>query len=238
MVNTFLVSSDFTQSAQLLDQKRLPNQRREAFQILCHVQRLTAIGDLLVTPLPIDPYLWYNWVRQVVKDYRQWSSTQHHQLVRINGHWTTAQLDYIVGPQDLTIRFGYIYHPAVLMWLGYEESLKMYLNAHILASIDRGIKNKMDTYEISPNVARPPWTYDSDFITRHRAVLLNKELDRHETPWYQLKPEFMGIPNTLIYYWPYTPKIGKSAKTHGEADLTHRYKTEPLQFKLKLKLKT
>jgi hypothetical protein len=237
MVNTFLVSSDFTQSAQLLDQKRLPNQRREAFQILCHVQRIKAIGDLLVIPLPTDPYLWYNWVRQVVKDYQQWSLSHHLQLVRINGQWTTAQLDYNVGQNDLTIRFGYIYHPAVLMWLGYEESLKMYLNAHILVSIERGIKNKMDTYEIHVDTVRPPWTHDPNFITRHRAVLLKKELDRHETPWYQLKPEFMIIPTSFIYYWPFTPKIGQSAKTHGEADLTQIYKTEPVRFTFKLKSK-
>lgn len=237
MVNTFLVNSDFTQSAQLLDQKRLPNQRREAFQILCHVQRLKAMGDLLVTPLPTDPYLWYNWVRQVVKDYRQWSSTQHLQLVRINGQWTTTQMDYIVGQNDLTIRFGYIYHPAVLMWIGYEESLKMYLNAHILASIERGIKNNMKIYEIPTDVIRPPWTYDHDFITRHRAVLLKKELDRHETPWYQLKPEFMTIPTTVLYYWPFTAKLGQSAKIQGEADLTHRYKKETVRFTFKLKSK-
>ena len=69
MVNTFLVLTDYLQSARLLDHKRLPNQRREAFQILCHVQRLKAMGLLVGNPLPTDPYHWYTWIRVVIKQY-------------------------------------------------------------------------------------------------------------------------------------------------------------------------
>jgi hypothetical protein len=123
---------------------------------------------------------------------------------------------------DLTIKFGYMYHPAVLMWLGYEEALKDYLNAHIEETISRGIKNTMIMYD-TENVVRPPWTYDAEFIARHRAILLKKELDRNEKPWYQLMGLFIDELAPKIYYWPYTPSIGKSAQIQGESDLLRKY---------------
>lgn len=243
MVNTFLVDIDFIQSARLLDRRRLPNQRREAFQILCHVQRLTAMGQLLESPYPKDPYLWYNWIRCIVKAYQQWSHDTSRKLVRMNGQWNQMEKNYVIGTNDIDIRFGYIYHPAVLMWLGYEEALKSYLNAHILVTTERGIQNKMVLQEVSNPliITRPPWTYDYDFITRHRSVLLKKELIRNETPWYQLKSEFTTtLTTTPLYYWPFTPKIGSMAKNQGESDHSKKYlqgeKSFPMKLKLQLKM--
>lgn len=226
MVNTFLVDTDFRQSAKLLDRKRLPNQRREAFQILCNIQRLKAIGSVVNNSLPNHPYLWYWWIRRVIKQYRQYSSHIKCQLVRIDDQWgwvpdqLAATLE--LGKHDLTIKFGYIYHPAVLMWLGYEQALKQYLNAHIDEAIARGINNLMERYQVTDPI-RPAWTYDSEFIARHRAVLLKKELDRHEPPWYQLMDLFCHSSTTRLYYWPYTHSIGQSAKIQGEADISRKY---------------
>jgi hypothetical protein len=107
------------------------------------------------------------------------------------------------------------------MWLGYEEALKEYLDVHIEASIKRGIKNKMERYYVK-NILHPPWTYDQDFIQRHRSVLLKKEIDRHEKPWYQLIPNFTND-GPCLYYWPYTLSIGASATNQGESDASKRY---------------
>ena len=142
-----------------------------------------------------------------------------------------------------SIIYGYIYHPAVLMWLGYEDALKEYLDAHIEATIARGIKNNMERYQVK-NSLRPAWTNDTDFIERHRAVLLKKEIDRQEKPWYQLIPLFTNTSSIQhrpapVYYWPYTSSIGKSAKTQGEADSVKKYQNEvklPYQFQFKMKI--
>jgi hypothetical protein len=225
MVNTFLVHTDFLESAKLLDRRRLPNQRREAYQILCNIQRLKAIGQHTSNPLPNDPYLWYAWIRTVIKQYRQYSDQIGCNLVKLDQmdwQWIPKQQTFEIGKKDLTIKFGYIYHPAVLMWLGYEEALKEYLNAHIVQTIARGIKNTMDQYSIK-NAPHPPWTYDPEFTARHRAMLLKKELDRNESPWYQLMNIFTEESVPCLYYWPFTPSIGSSAKIQGEADLSRKY---------------
>ena len=221
MVNTFLVHTNFVESAKLLDQKRLPNQRREAFQILHHVQQLKAMGNFVNHPLPIDPYEWYDWIRLVIKQYRQKSCQLNGQLVLVD-EWIFVTNDHIPNVKQ-TIKYGYIYHPAVLMWLVFEEALKEYLTAHIDVSISRGIKNNMKRYDVT-NSPRPPWTLDTDFITRHRTILLHKEIDRHEKPWYQLMPIFTENSIPRLYLWPFTHSIGHSAKIQGEADMNRRYK--------------
>jgi len=232
MVNTFLVVTNYTDSARLLDRKRLPNQRREAYQILCNIQRLKAMSK---TPVQVNPYEWYGWIRTAINLYRQESTQRHQDLVRINGQWQwqwqwqwqcqrhDQKLTIPVITDVMTITYGFMYHPAILMWLGYEESLKEYLDAHIAVSIERGIKNTMSRYSVT-NTPQPPWTQDPDFLARHRAMLLKKELERHETPWYQLNPLFTAEVGPARYFWPYTPTIGSAAQIQGEADTTRRYK--------------
>jgi|UniRef100_A0A6C0BJH6 hypothetical protein len=236
MVNTFLVHLNYTESAKLLDHKRLPNQRREAFQILCHIQRLKAIGTYLQQPLPSDPYLWYDWIRKIIREYRKISADQDGRLVRINQQWQfISNKDPSILPEtvELEIVYGYIYHPAVLMWLGYEESLKEYLTAHITISIARGVKNNMQCYE-THNATRPPWTLDPSFITRHRTILLQKEIDRHETPWYQHIPDFIDPLTPKRYFWPFTPSLGPTARNQGESDPNGKYR---VRIKITIKLK-
>ena len=224
MVNTFLVDTNFLVSARLLDRKRLPNQRREALQILHNIQKLKSMGLFIGDPLPNDPYMWYPWIRRVIQSYRVISKQLNGSLMCFQDQWVFTSGESLEVP-TLTITYGFIYHPAVLMWLGYEDALKEYLDAHIEATIERGFKNTMIRYPCR-NAPRPAWTWDNDFIARHRAVLLHKELTRVEDPWYQLMSTFTststeGVP--CLYYWPYTPSIGKSANNQGEADLTQRY---------------
>jgi hypothetical protein len=198
MVNTFLIHLNFLESAKLLDKRRLPNQRREALQILHIIQWLKqANHDPAV--LPSNPYDWYSWIRQVIRVYRSNTPSPHVP--------------------------GFVYHPAVLMWLGHEDSLKEYLDAHIEITISRGIKNTMLRYDVR-NAPRPPWTIDPDFISRHRMVLLRKEMERGEPPWYQLMDHFIVTQVPSLYYWPYTPSLGKAALNQGESDHSHRYMTK------------
>jgi hypothetical protein len=226
MVNTFLVHSNYLKSAKMLDNKRLPNQRREAFQILNNIQRLKAMGEFVDNVLPKDPYIWYDWIRIVIKMYKIKSVKMSGNLYKINGAWEFVE-KIIPLNFELEIRYGYIYHPAVLMWLGWEASLKEYLNAHIEISISRGVQNNMKLYDLKLEknpIDRPPWTKDKDFFKRHRSMLINKEIDRSEVEWYQLKKRFIKVDRDLKYFWPYAKTIGKGAAKTGEADLTKRYK--------------
>jgi len=236
MVITFLLDTDYKRSASLLDQKRLINQRREALQILNNVQRLKGMGQFLGLNLPSDPYQWYSWIRLVIKCYQQESKSQGKQLLRINGVWQFVPNDQpllSLGTNDLTIKYGYIYHPAVLMWLGYEQSLKDYINAHIDETVRRGFNNQMEKYQVE-NPEKPPWSHDWDFIARHRAILLKKEVERHEKPWYQLIPNFLSITSIISdtscisskYFWAFTPSIGKSAQKQGDADNCKKYQID------------
>jgi hypothetical protein len=52
MVITFLIHSDFSESAKMLDNRRLPNQRREAIHILRNIQKLKAMGEFTHNFLP------------------------------------------------------------------------------------------------------------------------------------------------------------------------------------------
>jgi hypothetical protein len=229
MVITFIVHPNFTVSARCLDSKRLPNQRREAFQILCMIQRIKAMAMLLSLPIPNNPYEWYEWIRVVIKKYKEHSVRTQTQLVKLkSNNWVSVPMSSPVDPKPevdpvLTIQYGYIYHPVVLMWLGFEDALKDYIDAHIDVSIERGIHNNMIKYQIN-TTCRPPWTTDPDFLSRHRAVLLKKELERNEPPWYQLNPYFVNdLTPYPKYFWAYTPRIGKLAQKSGQADQEHRY---------------
>lgn len=127
---------------------------------------------------------------------------------------------------DKPITFGFIYHPAVLMWLGHEDSLREYIDAHIQASIERGINNQMPRNSLY-GASSPKWTSDSDFHIRHKSNLLAKELDRREPVWYQNLPSFKLVPTNLDYFWPYTPKMTSSK---GIADSNFRYRITLVTF--------
>lgn len=70
MVNTFITSSDYKISAKNLDNKRLGKQRVEAYQILNLIQDLSLLSRLFNFPMPLNPYLRREWIRQLVKKYK------------------------------------------------------------------------------------------------------------------------------------------------------------------------
>lgn len=107
-------------------------------------------------------------------------------------------------PGWVTIKLGWINHPAANMWLGHRDKLVEYINAHITESTRRGINHK---YQLLPFTHSPgPWWITSpDFHLTHRIKLVYKELSNSENPWYVNLPGFVpvGTPITDIeYLWP------------------------------------
>lgn len=92
-------------------------------------------------------------------------------------------------------RRGWRNHPAVRMWRGYEDALRLYMNAMIAEWVRRGYRNTMTRASVPTEVAMPPWLGDPAFHASHRSNLLRKD------------PEFYARygwsePADLPYVWP------------------------------------
>ena len=109
------------------------------------------------------------------------------QKVVASGPWDT-----FVIPGEELITTGFRKHPAVCMWLGFEESLKDYINAHIETWIARGKNNTMRTYAISPNYLRPTWTFSDAVINNFKSTLIEREIQRTEPIWYMKQGDFIN----------------------------------------------
>lgn len=138
-MQTFLPYPDFSESARVLDGKRLRNQRNEA---------LIALKQLL-------------------------------------------------GLYEK----GWPHSPAILMWRGYERSLRNYLKAICEESERRGTKDTVwaqaEALGELPGVdGDPPWIGDEAFHRAHRSNLLRKDPEH-----YGGLPGF-DVPNDLPYVWP------------------------------------
>lgn len=91
---------------------------------------------------------------------------------------------------------GWRNHPAVLMWEGFEEALKLYQNIAIDIWIARGYKNTMPFLPVTlEKVEMPHWFGNKDFHNSHKSNLLRKN------PEFYSKYEWF-VPPTLEYYWP------------------------------------
>lgn len=195
MVQTFLVDSDFAISASKLDRARLGKQRLEARQILGMIGFLRELGEHFEIPIPVNPYERREWIRQIIKLYKLFE----------------------IPPEEQPIKLGFIYHPAVLMWLGYDDALKEYINAHINEWISRGYKNTLEIYRLE-SYTRPDWTYNIKLHENHKAALYRKEITRQEKPHYVHREDFENandkykhLPNKTTrhfdhYIWPYNNK--------------------------------
>lgn len=120
---------------------------------------------------------------------------QHENLFYVydltkNKYITSGPTDQFIHPNEQYISLGYIHHPAVIMWLGYEEALKDYINAHIEIWIARGYKNTMSLHNITSPIIMPFWC-NNETVKMFQASLLQRELERAETPWYILQQEFI-----------------------------------------------
>jgi len=86
-------------------------------------------------------------------------------------------------------------HPAVLMWAGYEEALKIYHNSMIAEWIKRGYKNTMILLAPVGEVYYPPWLGDTRFHFSHRSKLLQKNYGYYSRfGW--------NVEENIDYFWP------------------------------------
>lgn len=200
MVNTFLLFSDYRKSANKLDRARLGKQRVEAYQILNLIFDLKTLSKQYKSDIPEDKSKWKSWIKEIAGKYKK----KNYKFV-VSGNKVrkvdknTIKAD--INENERLMTLGFVYHPAVRMWLGWPEALKMYISAHIDEWEERGYVNTMRRYEISVDVVHPPWVYDSDIHKNHYSSLLNKEKERNEKPWY-IKMDLYQVPIFDDYIWP------------------------------------
>jgi hypothetical protein len=96
--------------------------------------------------------------------------------------------------KTLIVGGGWINHPAVKMWRGYESALIAYSNAAIMEWLRRGYRNTMEILPVECWLS-PPWLGDLRFHASHRSNLLRKD------PRYYGQFGWSEAPD-LPYYWP------------------------------------
>jgi hypothetical protein len=95
---------------------------------------------------------------------------------------------------DPNLNVARCHHPATLMWIGYEDSLKYYINCCFNEWIKRGKNNTRKIIEGDKNAQKPDWLNDT-LILSHRSILMHKEEHYLSFGWEK---------SELLYYWPYT----------------------------------
>ena len=90
---------------------------------------------------------------------------------------------------------GWVNHPAVNMWRGYEDALKIYTNCMIIEWQRRGYQNTMQYYDVYGVIAFPWWLGDPRIHDSHKSNLLRKYPEYYSTlSWH--------VPDNLPYFWP------------------------------------
>ncbi len=90
---------------------------------------------------------------------------------------------------------GWKNHPAVKMWVGYEDALSNYLRACIITWYRRGYNNNMTLPVYVDKPPMPPWFGDEWFHLSHRSNLLRKNPNHYGKL-------FGHVPPDLPYVWP------------------------------------
>ena len=137
MVNTFLVHANFNISASWLDSRRLGKQRVEAYQILTLLEDLNELSHIFNLPAPIvasrvdsrlessgtlssstESVPIKDWIKAIATRYKKlpyYYVRKNNMMIRIDKSKTT---------EERVIKLGFVHHPAVRMWVGYEYALK------------------------------------------------------------------------------------------------------------------
>lgn len=113
-------------------------------------------------------------------------------------------LDILLGQAKTA---AWAHHPAVLMWKGYEDTLKLYHDIIIEEWKNRGYKNNMKQFcgQLSSTLLTidylnlgtfkiPHWLTD-EFCSRHRSALLAKNYDYYKKFNWTEEPKYE-------YLWP------------------------------------
>jgi len=126
-----------------------------------------------------------------------WKSAEALDYRRLGKQRIEAKQIYNILTADFqTSKRGWINHPAVLMWKGHEETLKLYMVVMIEEWIKRGYKNTMDMPIVwTAHCSNPWWLGNYDFHISHQSNLLRKDYDYYA-------PKFGAVPLNLPYFWP------------------------------------
>ena len=89
-------------------------------------------------------------------------------------------------------------HPAVKMWQGYENALKIYFNKSVKLWISRGYKNTMKLEKIEGKIILPKWLGNKKFHSSHKSNLLRKNAEHYSKFGWVEK-------DNLDYIWPTKP---------------------------------
>lgn len=91
---------------------------------------------------------------------------------------------------------SWVHHPAVKMWRGYENALKLYVNVMIAEWVRRGYHNTLPYYDReAEEIIFPWWLGDPAFHDSHKSNLLRK------FPEYYRQFHW-NVPDDLPYVWP------------------------------------
>lgn len=95
---------------------------------------------------------------------------------------------------------GFMRHPAVMMWQGYESALKDYINAICEEWTSRGYRDTVkaktnDLLQSNSSGCLPDWFGNAEFHAAHRSNLLRKNIEFYSRYNWQEKPG-------LEYVWP------------------------------------
>lgn len=94
---------------------------------------------------------------------------------------------------------GWQNHPAVNMWRGYEDALKLYFNVIVQEWIDRGYRNNLPLFEVDESKVKMPWWMSKDdFHFSHQASLCRKKPEYYTDKFPNLPKKY----TTQGYIWP------------------------------------
>jgi hypothetical protein len=110
---------------------------------------------------------------------------------------------------DIQQAKGWRNHPAVRMWAGYEDALKIYHDVIIKEWLSRGYRNSMklmfefphafapDIENAIQHVNKPWWLGNEEMHRSHRSRLIEKLPEHYLSQW----PNDKGY-NDSKYWWP------------------------------------
>lgn len=153
----------------------------------------------------------------ITEIYREWKARTGKFIF-----YNKEERKYIVSAKNdangVEILRGFANHPAVSMWNGYLDALKMYLNFCIKEWTSRKCKdgspckNTISFQKVNTSSVSVPWwlTEEKQRLTQsHQAAMIRKEIARNENEWYvklwsegkigcEMKYDDFG------YFWPHS----------------------------------
>jgi len=97
---------------------------------------------------------------------------------------------------------GWKNHPATVMWRGYENALKEYVNVMIDEWVARGYNNTMEQYKIDGPIVYPEWLGNERIHKSHRMNLLRKDFVFYSKFWTEEAIAHVNEIEEYPYYWP------------------------------------